>query len=338
MVVVDPHPGQKIALLSDRELICKADEEIREEQLLAAHKTLLSVQDSTFLQERHTVVMKKASECQEAISDLLSIPDTSHGWQKQGVSGNGKRNFCIYYKVEDDAKLTCRIEGPIEKSLLVPLLSVLNEVDLYPTFIPSWSVPKIGIRRCRQLEQTTRTSQILQVACNVPWPFAAREIVMQVTGIDDIDESGFIAVLLESLEVGGIVPPPEQNIQRIDFEGSFLFRNTPLEANDTSKESVMVSFKMFVDAKMNNVPSSLINFVTRTVIGQIWSTLLNVAEQVRDGALPEHRLAIESKQDFYLWMGNRIETMLQRKESERKHLQPVTTGVHDMEFISYLQS
>ena len=60
-----------------------------------------------------------------AVNDLLSSPERDD-WKKQhgGLAGD----FTIYYKIEDGAKLTCRVESPIPSNLLVPLLSVLNEV------------------------------------------------------------------------------------------------------------------------------------------------------------------------------------------------------------------
>jgi hypothetical protein len=40
---------------------------------------------------------------------------------------------------ETGTKLTARVESPIDKSLLVPFLSTLNESELYHTWLPNWT-------------------------------------------------------------------------------------------------------------------------------------------------------------------------------------------------------
>jgi hypothetical protein len=61
---------------------------------------------------------------------------------------------------------------------------------------------------------------------------------------------------------------------------------------------------------MAMVPQSVINFITRTVIGHIWGMLLKVAEEVRDGDRPKHAEMIEEKADFYKWVNERSQFML----------------------------
>ena len=50
---------------------------------------------------------------------------------------------------------------------------------------------------------------------------------------------------------------------------------------------------MRVDSKVRYAPVTLINFVTQTVIGSMWSSLLSVAEQVYDGERPDHQAMIQ---------------------------------------------
>jgi hypothetical protein len=72
---------------------------------------------------------------------------------------------------------------------------------------------------------------------------------------------------------------------------------------------------------------SLINYVTKTLIGGLWGSLLYVAEGVRDGKRPQHREAIEAKADLYRWIEHRSGTMLQK----------LMRDFGDEEFVSYLQ-
>ena len=61
---------------------------------------------------------------------------------------------------------------------------------------------------------------------------------------------------------------------------------------------------------MAMVPQSVINFITRTVIGHMWKMLLQVAEEVRDGTRPKFSEAIDAKADFYKWVNERTQFML----------------------------
>lgn len=82
------------------------------------------------------------------------------------------------------------------------------------------------------------------------------------------------------------------------------------------------------------VPVSLINFVSKHMIGGLWGMLLYVAEGVRDGKRPKHMEAIEAKPEFYRWVERRATFMLQKmkRELDRAHCNNA-----DEEFISYLQ-
>ena len=110
---------------------------------------------------------------------------------------------------------------------------------------------------------------------------------------------------------------------------------------------VLVSFKMLVDPRMPSIPVSLLNFVTRTVIGTIWAMLLRVAADVRDGKRPEHQEAMAAKHDFYDWMGGRINSLLEQAAAlDPLSSPPVpqgrTSAIPDEEshlaLIAYLQS
>lgn len=86
----------------------------------------------------------------------------------------------------------------------------------------------------------------------------------------------------------------------------------------------------FCDPKLAGIPSAILNFVTRTVIGQIWEMLLRVAEDVRDGKSRSHKLAIQRKPELYRFVEERVVEMLKR-------LPEVRAEYDQMQFIAYLQ-
>ena len=270
---------------------------------------------------------------------------------------------------ETQTKLTARIESPIHKDMLVPFLSVLNESELYKSWLPNWTMPRLRVRRSDKLSQTGRCSQVVLVTVDLPWPFSSRECVLDAWGVDDIDASGDICVLVdsmkpgESMRCGSIVPDvDESGVVRIDFEAGFLFRKLPRGgrrsgtprgrrrrgsgraahldiakggdgANDSRRSSldeeghsddghhaesppgdqILVSVQMYMDPKLSYVPTSLLNFVIRTVLYTMWCMLLRVAEQVRDGKSESHQKSIRAKStELYDWVRERTGAMLAR--------------------------
>ena len=335
-----------------KDILHSVEAHIREERLLRAAEELKKLPPNR-LSLHHREILERAADFETAIADLIEDPNDDKSWKKQGES-HGKRDAVIYYKVDSQSRLTCRIETPIEASLLVPILSVMNESSLYATWIPSWTMPKMGIDSSEQLEQVSRGAQTIRILANVPWPYSKREALIKAVAVDEIDERGFVAIRISSdVPVGGAVPPPSSQVERIDFEGAMLLRTCPrnhellLKSKHVYREPlILVSFKMFADPRRTGIPTSFMNFVTRTAIGTIFFCFLEVAEAVKHGERPKHMQAIADKKDFYDWMALRIGVLLEKAAADDV-LPPVgtmTSGTPTSEleahqaFISYLQS
>lgn len=76
--------------------------------------------------------------------------------------------------------------------------------------------------------------------------------------------------------------------------------------------SILVSVQMYMDPKLSYVPTSLLNFVIRTVLYMMWCVLLRVAEGIRDDKMPDHQKAIAAKTSLYRWVEQRARSMLDR--------------------------
>lgn len=302
--------------IPDADLIAKAELHVRDEQLLQAARALRKVRDQSLLQERHVRVLQKAQHIEAAVEDLTSSPDD--GWTKQGES-HGKYDTMIYYKVDDNTRLTAKIETPIEPALLIPLISVFNESELYDSCLPHFN--GLGISKCTKLRQSGRGNQIIVVNSYMPWPLVEREAVIEATAVDDISENKRIIVKMETRYTGeedGLIPPPENGAVRVDFDGGILFRKCPDDHPAFAKSKhpdhkgplVLACLAMFTDAHVQYVPQSLINFVTRTVIGRMWAGLLEIAEGIRDGKRSQHAEAIAAKKNLYEWIEQRVDVMI----------------------------
>jgi len=281
-----------------------------------------------FLQEVET----KAVLIQKIIDDLLTDPEIVHKeegtgattmpadtdpsdattaattaamddvWIKQGESHGHDRDTIMYYQVTEDLQLKCRLETPIESSLLVPLLSVLCETDLYTSWLPQWTIPRIGLASVDKLAQLGRTEQIVQFVSQVPWPFQSRDAVIQTVACDDIDDieggasttTGSIVIGLHSLAEGDIVhgstvcnehyknekdtvivPPVAEGLKRAEVDGGLLIRKCPddhitLQGSTVhyppDEHLILVGFSLRIDGKISPLfPKSIINFVIKVL-------------------------------------------------------------------------
>ena len=161
------------------------------------------------------------------------------------------------------------------------------------------------------------------------WPFQTRETIQHAVAVDVIDEEGAIAVqvLTETPDDDPVIPEPLPGVGRIDFECTILIRGCPAdhpclakskERYPEDEELIMISLKQRVDAHVSGVPKALINFVTRTVVGRMWTALLQVAEDVRDGKRPEHKKAIDENRELYDWVDGRISVMMEKVKENSK--------------------
>lgn len=374
----------------DEALLSRATLLREEGRLLEAARLLSRVSDPSLIRmcPLHSDTLERARRCEEAVTDMISpvggdgVGREGEGsdsgpagkWTKQGEC-HGRHRSLIYYRIVEEGggpmRLRVRIETPVEPSLLVPLLSVLNESELYATWLPSWTKPvRLGVSKSDKLRQNGRADQTVLVTGYLPWPLSSREVVIDATAFDDIDANGLIGVKLMTLETGeqmGVldggernetgeaispdaVPPPARGSVRVDFDGGFLFRQCPKdhpslhhyntstasdEANEKGDEKykkmecdndmLLVTFSMYVDAKINFVPASVINFVVRTVIGRMWDMFLQVVEDVKSNESPKHSEAIERKREsLYDWVEERVYEMFQRLR--RRSTQPVAFG------------
>lgn len=236
----------------DRGLLERAEELLEMEKTLDAARLLRKVSDRGAFSELHIDALVTAVACERAISDLTGPPETGAGWQQQGVR-KGTRPIIIYNKIEENNNLACRIDCAIEESLLVPLLSVLNEIELFDLWIPSYSFPfpRFGMQKSQQLKQHSRSRQTVQTVFDVPWPLHRQESILEVAAVDDIDSQGFIVVRMDSVHEGPHIPPRTPGVDRVRFSGAFLFRCCPDDhvllmdlKNSTNETRILVSFKM----------------------------------------------------------------------------------------------
>jgi hypothetical protein len=117
-------------------------------------------------------------------------------------------------------------------------------------------------------------------------------------------------------------PGVTSGFERCDFDGAVLFRACPTnhpnydiakqKFSAENEDLILTTFAFCFDARLRYIPKGLINFVTREALGIVWNMLLNVAKQVRDGTRTQHCKLIAEKREFYSWVDQRCQFMLQQ--------------------------
>lgn len=309
----------------DRELIRQAEEYHAHHRYLAAAERLKGVSDESLLTPLHRHIMEIAEHAAALKHNLFQDHPEQEGWKKQ-TEKHGYRDVVIYYKVDSGSnQIVCRIDSPIESSLLNPFLSVLNESELYYTWMPRYTVPvKVGMSESNKLAEFGRGHQVVQVKIDMPPLFNNRECIQHACAVDSIEEDKSIVVSVKSLDTGkhyGIeIPPTEKGYTRVDFKAGVVVRPCPSDHPSLAKSKheypadeqlLIVSVQEKIDAHVAGVPMKLINFFTRTVIAAQWISLLKVAEGVRDGKRKEHQEAIKQKTELYSWVSERTKVMFE---------------------------
>ena len=311
---------------NDEGLIAQAHEHMDNERHLEAARTLRKVEDKSLLEEKHQRLLAFAEEMEQMMKTELddSIPAVDAGWKKHSEA-HSKHDAEIYYKVDAANNLTFRMEVVIEESLLIPLLAVMNESDLYETWMPSWKHPRLGISRSEKLHEMGRGNQIIVVTIAMPPPFATRECVQHAIAIDDIDASSAILIRAKNVEgdqclLGSEinVAEAEKGVVRIDFECDMMIRFCPDDHPILSKskkeyphgeKKLLLTIKNFVNAKVKYAPLSVINFFSKQVIKKLLGNFLQVGEDVKSGKLSRHTDAIKENAELYQWVEARVSAM-----------------------------
>lgn len=157
----------------------------KDDKILIAERLLRGV-DHCHLKAIHFNILREAALFQSLLRDNAASLD---GWVKQGKH-TGRHNFSIHYKLNESAHgrdLSCRLETVIPSDLLVPIISVLNESELYSSWLPNWTAPKLRVVTSEKIQQTGRCSQIVNLVIEVPWPLAKRQVILKAVACDDID-------------------------------------------------------------------------------------------------------------------------------------------------------
>ncbi|MED6182474.1 hypothetical protein PIB30_028741 [Stylosanthes scabra] len=202
-----------------------------------------------------------------ASSDDTGRSNTSHAdWKlKQDTE-----EFRVMYREgpEGTPFHTLLVEGYVDAPIDV-CLCISWEASLYKKWWPQSTVPTFKILTCECLRKVRISEQISLVRMKVSWPLSMREAIVHYY-LFEYFQDDLIVVLTNSVPesnsvnstINGFneVIPEAKDVVRVDLVGGFALQKV------TSERSYFRTIAN-MDIKLDFVPPSLINFISRQLIG-----------------------------------------------------------------------
>ncbi|KAI3832511.1 hypothetical protein MKW98_002057 [Papaver atlanticum] len=223
------------------------------------------------------------------------------------------------------------VDGPMDVCLCLAW-----EIALFHRWWPQFNFPTFKIIESKCVQKVRIGEQIALVRMKVAWPLSAREVVLHYFEVEFLEHDLIIVVLnsvtdTESVDRSthgftedGI--PEVKDIVRAELVGAFALQKV------TSNRSYFRTI-MTMDVKLDFVPPSLINFMSRQLIGSGFKlykkAVASVAKgdedfgkalkdplyvRIREGLNHERRLKMDSESDI----------VMVEKSADKLHEEPGT--------------
>jgi len=302
---------------------CARRNSLGEECRLLCAASLIEDIDHKYYELEHHNIMRDAGKIKAVLRDCASSATSEDDeWTKQ-VEQHGKNEFSVYTKMDEKTnKFSYRLETPIEASMLVPIMSVFYETELFTTWFPQYKFPKLQMTKSEKLVQLGRASKIMLFHTENQWPVRRREVLLKAVSCvnlpqeDEESHSGMLVASINSLDTEneghyGLKISPEG--ERVAVDAGLVFKASP----EADSELLFIwTFSMTITKKFA-LPLSFFNFLLKFVMPRVWVMLLRVAIEIKDGKRREHVDAIESKRgEFYDWAEECVSSILGRKSKD----------------------
>ncbi|XP_019455369.1 PREDICTED: uncharacterized protein LOC109356499 isoform X2 [Lupinus angustifolius] len=157
------------------------------------------------------------------------------------------------------------VDGPVDACLCLSW-----ETSLYKTWWPQSTIPTFKIIAADCLQKVQIGEQLALVRMKVPWPLATREVIVHYYVFEYFQDDLIVVILnsvSESKSIDGTITgfdndaiPEAKDVVRMDLVGGFVVQKV------TSERSYFRTIAN-MDIKVDLIPPSLINFISRQLIG-----------------------------------------------------------------------
>ncbi|KAL0709117.1 hypothetical protein Bca4012_016095 [Brassica carinata] len=288
---------------------------------LTDHESLKSLLKNQFCSSQEcneNILDKRAAEVSKLLSMLRSVSMTdasssSHGdWKKK----QDLEDCRVMYRqgLEGSPFHTLLVEGYMD-SPIEDCLCVSWETALYKNWWPQFVFPPFKILQGTCLHKVRTGEQVCLVRMKVPWPLSERELIVHYF-LFEYFKDGLVIVLLNSItdldSIGvsakDIIPEPTSAV-RIDLVGGFALQKV------TSQRS-FVRVIGELDIKLDLVPPSLMNFISRQIVGKGFKLYKKAAGSV--GKLDEEDFSRALADPLYINIRHAMYSTDKSTEEEEK--------------------
>ncbi|XP_010263088.1 PREDICTED: uncharacterized protein LOC104601456 isoform X1 [Nelumbo nucifera] len=195
---------------------------------------------------------------------------------------------------------TLLVEGYMDAPVDV-CLCVGWESDLYDRWWPQYTIPTFKIITTKCLQKVRIGEQISLVRMKVSWPLSDREAIVHFFELEFFEDDLIIVLLNSISDLESInrsthgftnegIPKPE-DIVRIDLVGGFVLKKLTSETSYFRTLATM-------DIKLDFVPPSFINFVSRQLIG----SACKLYKKVVSSAKVDEKFSKALEDPLYIWV------------------------------------
>jgi hypothetical protein len=225
----------------------------------------------------------------DALNQLRAVCLSDDGWNVQRESEDLRT---LYRNLEGTPHIhSIRLDGDVDAPLFT-LLTLFHEIDLFPKWIPSYSL--LGLSFARLIGHPSPTELLVHLSFHVPWPFESRYTFFRCDGIDCMDdaENPQIAVILNNLTSEQDNGVEDSGVKTTFYAPSGVLLS-PLGGGRTRVQIVVN-----VDPQIPLVPDWLIDFAVRNLAFLIIYQIRHAVEIVKKDEEYQRR-SMDGSSAFY---------------------------------------
>ena len=214
----------------------------------------------------------KYPRVQTVVRLIASIPHgedkSASGWQYENHHG-----IDLWTKAELDGSFSVRCQS-IQKQPLFNAISLINEIDLHPLFMPH-------LAKAILLHKMTgcgkRAQLLARYIYQMPIPFASRDTVLFAFGCNATQVQGVEGIIISAESVpsenkdwwGYSVPPPDRMVRERVRGMSFVLK--PLDSHRTQM-TVIAN----LDKRIAFLPQSFVNWIIKDMIRGLYKNMIKL--------------------------------------------------------------